>query len=60
MMCRWTIRGQHRMELPGAKQRVAHFEDRFVFDYSMQNWLAAFLERWLAGASQSKAAAVIA
>jgi GMP synthase (glutamine-hydrolysing) len=47
MMCRWTIRGQHRMELPGAKQRVAHFEDRLVFDYAMQNWLAHFLERWL-------------
>ena len=47
MMCRWTIRGQHRMELPGAKQRVAHFEDRFVFDYSMQNWLSHFIDRWL-------------
>jgi GMP synthase (glutamine-hydrolysing) len=47
MMCRWTIRGQHRMELPGAKQRVAHFQDRYVFDYAMQNWLAHFLERWL-------------
>lgn len=47
MMCRWTIRGQQRMELPGAKQRVAHFEDRFVFDYSMQNWLSHFIDRWL-------------
>jgi GMP synthase (glutamine-hydrolysing) len=47
MMCRWTIRGQHRMELPGAKQRVAHFEDRFVFDYSMQNWLSHFIDTWL-------------
>ena len=25
MMCRWTIRGQHRMELPGAKQRARAF-----------------------------------
>jgi GMP synthase (glutamine-hydrolysing) len=47
MMCLWTIRGQHRMELPGAKQRVAHFEDRWVHDYAMQNWLAHFVERWL-------------
>ena len=48
MMCRWTIRGEHRMALPGAKQRAAHFEDRWVFDYAMQNWLASFLDHWLA------------
>jgi GMP synthase (glutamine-hydrolysing) len=43
------------MELPGAKQRAAHFEDRFVFDYAMQNWLSHFLERWLAGAKPEAA-----
>ena len=58
MMCRWTIRGQHRMELPGAKQRAAHFEDRFVFDYAMQNWLAHFLERWLPQESAVQPAAI--
>jgi len=47
MMCRWVIRGAERMTLPGAKQRAAHFEDRWVFDYAMQNWLATFLDRWL-------------
>jgi GMP synthase (glutamine-hydrolysing) len=47
MMCRWTVRGQQRMELPGAKQRVAHFEDRLVFDYGMQTWLSLFLDQWL-------------
>jgi GMP synthase (glutamine-hydrolysing) len=47
MMCRWTIRGAHRMDLPGAKQRVAHFEDRWVYDYGMQAWLANFLDQWL-------------
>jgi GMP synthase (glutamine-hydrolysing) len=47
MMCRWLIRGQHRMELPGAKQRLAHFEDRWVHDYSMQSWLSGFLDHWL-------------
>ncbi len=49
MMCRWVIRGHERTLLPNAKQRAAHFEDRWVFDYSMQNWLATFLERWLDG-----------
>jgi GMP synthase (glutamine-hydrolysing) len=47
MMCRWTVRGHNRMELPGAKQRVAHFEDRLVFDYGMQTWLSLFLDQWL-------------
>lgn len=61
MMCVWTIRGQHRMQLPGAKQRVAHFEDRWVHDYAMQNWLAHFLDHWLKGAQvAAKPAAVSA
>jgi GMP synthase (glutamine-hydrolysing) len=47
MMCRWTIRGAARMEMPNAKQRVAHFEDRWVHDYGMQNWLSHFLDHWL-------------
>ena len=47
MMCRWTIRGQERMTLPGAKSRLAHFEDRWVHDYSMQTWLSNFLDQWL-------------
>jgi GMP synthase (glutamine-hydrolysing) len=47
MMCRWVIRGQHRMVLPGAKSRAAHFEDRWVYDYAMQKWLSAFLDHWL-------------
>ena len=49
MMCRWTIRGAPRMQSPGAKQRVAHFEDRWVHDYAMQTWLSHFLDHWLAG-----------
>lgn len=47
MMCRWTIRGQHRLILPNAKSRAAHFEDRWVHDYSMQSWLSRFLDHWL-------------
>lgn len=62
MMCRWVVRGEQRMALPGAKPRAAHFEDRWTFDYTMQNWLAAFLERWLPGetAPPSKLASIIA
>lgn len=58
MMCRWVIRGHERTLLPNAKQRAAHFEDRWVFDYSMQNWLVTFLERWLD--SNAKSAAMTA
>jgi GMP synthase (glutamine-hydrolysing) len=47
IMCRWLVRGAHRMELPGAKQTRAHFEDRWVHDYAMQSWLSGFLDHWL-------------
>jgi GMP synthase (glutamine-hydrolysing) len=47
MMCRWLVRGAHRMDLPGAKPRQAHFEDRWVYDHGMKTWLSAFLDHWL-------------
>jgi GMP synthase (glutamine-hydrolysing) len=48
MMYRWLVRGAQRMELPGAKQRHEHVSDRFVYDFAARNWLATFLDRWLA------------
>jgi GMP synthase (glutamine-hydrolysing) len=48
MMCRWTIRGQARFELPGAKGRSEHFADRPVYDYAVRTWLAGFLDHWVA------------
>jgi GMP synthase (glutamine-hydrolysing) len=47
MICRWTTRAHERMQLPGAKQRAAHFEDRAVHDHAGRAWLAAFLRHWL-------------
>lgn len=47
MMCRWTVRGAHRFELPNAKPREAHFADRPIHDYAARNWLAAFLDHWI-------------
>jgi GMP synthase (glutamine-hydrolysing) len=47
MMYRWTTRGDDRMELPGARPRQTHFDDRAVYDYSARAWLGVFLERWL-------------
>ena len=49
MMCRWTTRGHARMELPGAKQRAAHFAERPVYDPAIRTWLATFLDRWVEG-----------
>jgi GMP synthase (glutamine-hydrolysing) len=47
MMCRWTVRGAQRLELPNAKPRHAHFADRPVYDLASRNWLAAFLDHWI-------------
>ena len=58
MMCRWTTRGHARMELPGAKQRAAHFAERPVYDLAIRTWLATFLQAWLAADSAAADAAV--
>lgn len=57
MMCRWTIRGQARFELPGAKGRLEHFADRPVYDYSVRTWLAGFLDHWLESNASAQPAA---
>ncbi|BAT57826.1 glutamine amidotransferase [Variibacter gotjawalensis] len=47
MMCRWTIRGAARFELPGAKGRDQHFADRPVYDFAIRQWFMSFLDHWL-------------
>ena len=47
MMYRWLVRGAHRMELPGTKQRHEHIADRAVHDHASRHWLAAFIDHWL-------------
>ena len=51
MMYRWLVRGAHRMEMPGAKQRHEHISGRAVHDYAARNWLAAFIDHWLGRAT---------
>lgn len=51
-ICRWTTRGQERMQMPGAKPRAAHFADRAVYDPAGRAWLTAFLNHWLAEAGE--------
>ena len=51
-------RGHARMELPGAKQRAAHFAERPVYDPAIRTWLTAFLDRWIEGDTVAADAAV--
>jgi GMP synthase (glutamine-hydrolysing) len=47
MMCRWTVRASHRLELPGAQDRSRQIEGRFMYDPHVARWLDAFLDHWL-------------
>lgn len=58
MMYRWLVRGAHRMELPGAKQRHEHIADRAVHDRFVMNWLNSFLDRWLGRAPGANLAGI--
>jgi GMP synthase (glutamine-hydrolysing) len=53
MMCRWTVRGAARLELPNARPRAQHFADRAAYDYPVRQWLAGFLDHWLAGPTKT-------
>jgi GMP synthase (glutamine-hydrolysing) len=55
MMCRWTIRGQARFSLPGAKGRAEHFSDRAVYDYGVRQWLSGFIAHWLVSGATPQA-----
>ena len=56
MMCRWTTRGHARMDMPGAKQRAAHFAERPVYDLAIRTWLATFLDAWVERDAAAEAA----
>ncbi|MCK0197514.1 glutamine amidotransferase [Ancylobacter sp. 6x-1] len=46
MMCRWTVRGHERLDLPNARPRSAHFLDRLQHDGRVRLWLDAFMDHW--------------
>lgn len=48
MMCRWLMKGQARLTMPGAKSSEQHFADRLVYDFAIRKWLTDFLDRWCA------------
>jgi len=49
MMCRWTIRGEERLKLPGAQPRHRHLDGWRQYDAAVATWSQAFLREWLAG-----------
>jgi GMP synthase (glutamine-hydrolysing) len=49
MMCRWTVRGEDKLRLPGAQPRQDHLDGWFQHDAPVAAWLRAFLPAWLAG-----------
>lgn len=55
MTYRWTVKGAHRMEAPGAQPRKAHLEGRLMYDRPVDAWLEQFLDVWLAtGQAEAK------
>jgi GMP synthase (glutamine-hydrolysing) len=56
MMHRWLVRGAHRMELPGSKQRHEHVSDRAAYDLAGRTWLAGFIDCWIGSKPQPEGA----
>jgi len=48
MMCRWTVHGAARMQLPGAHPRHRHFEGWYLHDAAIARWSDCFLKAWAA------------
>jgi GMP synthase (glutamine-hydrolysing) len=47
MMCKWTVKAEERLRLPGAQQRASHLEGRLLYDKQTRQWLDQFLDLWL-------------
>jgi GMP synthase (glutamine-hydrolysing) len=50
MICRWTTRGEERLDRPGAQPRSEHLEGWFRYDRAVAQWLETMLPVWLDGA----------
>ncbi|MBF2033880.1 MAG: glutamine amidotransferase [Leptolyngbyaceae cyanobacterium T60_A2020_046] len=44
----WTVRGAEQLTLPGAHSRDRHLHDHQRWGRTVDHWLTAFLDRWLA------------
>lgn len=52
MMCRWTVKAEQRLTLPGAQARQQHMDGRLLYDYQTELWLDNFLDLWLNSGSK--------
>ena len=52
MMLRWSVKGAHRLVLPGAQQRAEQIEGRFLYDAPVRKWLDEFLDHWIGTADE--------
>ena len=50
MICRWTTRGDERLERPGAQPRSEQLDGWFRYDRAVALWLETMLPAWLDGA----------
>ncbi|WP_112661785.1 glutamine amidotransferase [Microvirga flavescens] len=47
MICRWTVKAEERLALPGAQDRIRQIEGRYLYDPHVSRWLDVFLDHWL-------------
>jgi len=48
-MCRWTVRGAHRLGAQGARPAHEHLDGWRQHDAAVERWLASFLAVWASG-----------
>jgi len=47
MLCKWTVKGAHRMVLPGAQNRKQQLDGRMLYDPPVSRFLDNFLDHWI-------------
>ncbi len=47
MLCKWTVKGAHRMILPGAQTRKQQLDGRMMYDAPVSAFLDNFLDLWI-------------
>jgi len=51
MTCRWAVKGERRMVLPGAQNRKQHIDGRILYDPPINKFLDDFLDLWIGSAN---------
>lgn len=47
MMCKWAVKGAHRMDAPGAQRGPDHMRGRLLYDEPVRRFLDQFLDLWI-------------